>query len=164
MSLVDDMKQWMDRPIPFDTFKFALELFQQAASGRMSGAHIPKPDSEGPPGLYLTNLPINRGMLAAMNELRHLDDQERHALGLRLMHYGQTVQEAQIEPRFAEHFRPGDPAEKDVVVFVSGAFTKAYVGARFRIDEDHMGVDMDDLYRLAEHYRVEEDAEGERDE
>ncbi len=145
----------MDQPIPVDTFNFALTLYEQAARGTMPGYHLkggPGPDDE-PGGIYLTNIPINRGMMAVVRETRHLTEEVRQSLLMRLMHFGEMMAMAQADARFADHFKPSD---EEGVLMISGAFTHAAAECRFVVSAKNIGPDMDDLYRLAELYRDED--------
>ena len=78
-SLSELVQRQLTIAVDPEVFKFAVELFQEAASGRMTGSHVPKPDE---PALHLTNIPMNRGMLAVVRETRHLDEDTRQALML----------------------------------------------------------------------------------
>lgn len=145
----------MDLAVPVDTFNFALTLYEQAASGTMPGYHLqggPGPDDE-PGGLYLKNIPINRGMMAVVRETRHLTEEVRQSLLMRLMHFGEVMEKAQADERFADHFKPSD---KEGALMISGAFTHAVAECRFIVSAKHICPDMDDLYRLAELYRDED--------
>lgn len=151
MAFEDDLREAMKSPIEYPVFKFALGVFQEAASGRMIGAHLPKPDG---PGIYLANIPINRGMLAVLREIPHLNQSQQQALGLRLMNFGEAVGEAQADSRFSGHFKQGDEPGS---IMVSDAFTRAYAECRFVISNEHIGPDFDDLLSSANAYGVEED-------
>jgi len=122
------------------TFKFALSLFQEAASGRMSGSHINKPLE---PGLHLTNIPMNRGMLAIVRETRHLGEDERQALMLRVMHFAETIQAVSADARFAEHVCIDDSGFQ-----ISDEFIEAYSSCKFTIVDEHIRVDSESLAML----------------
>src|ERR1700754_189479 len=114
----------MAQPVPVDTFNFALTLYEQAARGTMPGSHLqggPGPDDK-PGGIYLTNIPINRGMMAVVRENRHLSDGMRQSLLMRLMHFGEMLEKAQADSRFNDHFKPAD---EEGAMMISGAFTHA---------------------------------------
>jgi hypothetical protein len=140
LSLSDFSKQ-MEKPVKPELFAFAVPLYQAAASGELHGAHIPKPDPEKP-GMYLTNIPINRGMLAVMNQTRHLSHAERGALTWRLMHFGQAIQAALADERFGEHVKPGDEPES---LLISSEFQDAYAVCKFETIGENSRPDMEDL-------------------
>lgn len=156
-------KRWIDKamegisqPIPFDTFNFALTLYEQAARGTMPGYHLkggPGPD-DPPGGLYLTNIPVNRGMMAVVRETKHLTEEQRQGLLWRLMHFGQVYEAARNDPRFDEHFKPSD---EEGAVMVSGAFIRAAGEFRYLQTEEDIVPDMEDLFRLATLYRDDEE-------
>lgn len=149
------LAETMDQPIPVDTFNFALKLYEQAARGTMPGYHLkggPGPDDE-PGGWYLTNIPINRGMMAVVRETRHLTEDVRQSLLMRLMHFGEMMAMAQADARFADHFKPSD---QEGALLISGAFTHAAAECKFVVSAKNISPDLDDLHRLAELYRDED--------
>lgn len=152
---LSQMAARMDQAIPLDTFEFALTLYEQAARGTMPGYHLqggPGPDDE-PGGIYLTNIPINRGMMAVVRENRHLSDAVRQSLLMRLMHFGEMMEKAQADPRFDGHFKPSD---EEGAMMISGAFIHAAAECKFVASNDNFGPDIDDLHRLAVLYKDED--------
>lgn len=132
-------------PVDPKLFAFAIELFHAAAAGLDPSAHIPKPDPDRP-GLYLTNIPINRGMLAVMRETKHLTQDQSVALSARLMEFGFAVDRLKDDPRFAEHIKKGDDEHS---LMVSEEFRSAFSQCAFRFDQECMGPDVEDLLRRA---------------
>jgi len=138
-------------PVDPELLLFAIPLYQAAAMGTMPGSHIPRPDPESGPRIALTNIPMNRGMLAVMNQTRHLSQEERMALGWRLMHFGEAIQAASKDPRFTNHVRPAAEAG---ATEVSDGFQRAYARCKFAGGSDHIRIDMDDLLKCAEDERA----------
>lgn len=155
-SLTETIAAALGRAVPWETFRYALEIYQQAARGVMPGSHIPKPEEGGGPGYYLTNIPINRGMMAIMREFRHLDELDRQALGMRIMSFGEAVNAAQGDPRFSEHFKPSD---EDGALMVSDSFSQAYAECPFLQGVEDFAPDMDAIFHRAEEIRAAEDSE-----
>lgn len=153
--------RWIDQalagirePIPFETFQFAMGLYEQGARG-MPGYHLkggPGPD-DPPGGLYLTNIPINRGMMAVVREMQHLSETMRQGLLWRLMHFGQVFEAARADSRFDVHFKPSD---EDGAVMVSDAFIRAAGEFQFVEQGGDLVPDMEDLLRLATQYKDED--------
>ncbi|MFO1328102.1 MAG: hypothetical protein U1F56_12155 [Rubrivivax sp.] len=139
-SLAEEVARQMNTSVDTETFKFALGLFQEAATGRMTGSHIEKSVE---PGLHLTNVPMNRGMLAVVRETRHLSDGERQALMLRIMHFGETVNAVLADSRFSEHVR-SEGAE----LAISNEFIEAYSSCKFSITDKHINADIENLATL----------------
>ena len=139
-SLAGEVARQMNKHVDPETFKFALGLFQEAAAGRMTGSHINKPTE---PGYHLTNIPMNRGMLAIVRETRHLGDSERQALMLRVMHFGETIEVVLADARFNEHVRTEDASWA-----ISNEFMEAYSTCKFNIDDKHIKADIEHLASL----------------
>jgi hypothetical protein len=139
-SLSDMVKRQLRIPADPETLKFAVGLFQEAASGRMHGAHIKRPNE---PGMHLTNVPLNRGMLAIVKETQHLTDDDRQALMMRVMHFGETISAAAGDSRFEKHVQSTPDGFK-----VSDEFMEAFATCRFQVTNDHICADMDSLADL----------------
>lgn len=137
---------YMDRilSVPVDpaVFEFAIPLYQAAASGAYPDAHIAPPEPGEGPGFRLTNIPMNRGMLAVMNATRHLSQDERQALVMRLMHFGDALNAARADPRFAVHVKEGE----DDGILVSEVFQRGLAVCDFKVSDDYVVPDMDDLW------------------
>ena len=134
-------------------FRFAFDVYSKAASGEMVGSHLPKPDP-GKPGLYLSNIPINRGMMAVMRETQHITDDERQSLCLRLMHFGEAMELARADSRLADHLKPDGE-----MFLVSRPFVDAYAQCHFHMSQEDLLPDLDDLFQRAQAIRAFEDAE-----
>lgn len=141
-GLAEHMDHILSVPVDPALFEFAIPLYQAAASGSYPDAHI-KPGEPGEEaGWRLTNIPMNRGMLAVMNETRHLSQDERQALVMRLMHLGDALSAAHADPRFAEHVKDGE----DNVLLVSDVFQHGLAVCKFKVSNDFVVPDMDDLW------------------
>jgi hypothetical protein len=71
-----------------------------SAANRLPGYHLkggPSPGDESG-GLYLTNIPINRGMMAVVRETQHLSEHMLQSLLMCLMHFGEMMERAQSVP------------------------------------------------------------------
>jgi hypothetical protein len=141
-GLAAHMDHILTVPVDPAVFEFAIPLFQAAASGAYPDAHIKPAQPDDGPGFRLTNIPMNRGMLAVMKETKHLSQDEREALVMRLMHFGDAFVAARADPRFAEHVKDG----QDDAVLVSDAFQRGVAVCAFKVTDDHVVPDMDDLW------------------
>lgn len=143
-SLEKTMKDAIQQPVPTDVFQFCVELFQAAARRTYPEATIPRPDPDKP-GYYLTDIPINRGMLAVVKETRHLAKDVQQSLLMRLMHFGEMVDAASKDPRFDGHIKPGETAD---VTLVSSGIQDCYAACRFVLTGDHIAPDFGHLAEL----------------
>lgn len=125
-------------------FRFAVELFNHAAAGHMPGSHIPPP-GPGASGFYLTDIPINRGMLAVNREFMHLDMNDRRALLLRVSFFVDTVRELRGEPGFHQ-----DILNDTDNVLVSERFIDAFACCNFVASNGRVRADVGDLLRKME--------------
>lgn len=157
--------QWREKmgtvlqtPVPHQVFIAATEAYARAARGDDPKDHLPGGPKAGDPpgGYYLSNIPMNRGMMAVMREGRALPDDQRQALGFRVMQFGEALEAAQSDSRFTEHLKPGD---EPGAVNVSEALMRALAECRFILEQDNIAPDMDDLYRIAEQHRLAEGKE-----
>jgi hypothetical protein len=152
-SFAEQMNEAASTPVPFEAYAKATEAFERAARGDDPADHLPggpRPGDE-PGGLYLTNIPINRGMMAARRAVGdELSEIQTQSMLLRLMHFGDSLESAQQDVRFAEHVKASDESG---LLDVSEAFMRVYAECAFEVEAERMGPDMDDLFRLAERYR-----------
>ncbi|WP_345476051.1 hypothetical protein [Lysobacter panacisoli] len=131
------------QPVPPDLMKFGIRLFEAAGSGQMPGSHIPRPDPEMGSGFALTNIPINRGMMAIVRETRHLPEDQQHSLMCRVMHFGQALEEAAADPRLSAHVRPeGDG------LMVSEEFVEACAMCAFDTSNNNLRLSIDSLAEI----------------
>lgn len=159
MSLKEHTLAMMSHPVPYDRLSKALATYEKAARGDDAADHLqggPKP-GDAPGGLYLTDIPLNRGMMAVMRDARDLPDLERQALAWRVMHFGEALEAARTDSRFAEHVKASD---EEGAVMISEPFVRGYAECRFVTTEDQVAPDIDDLYQRAEKHRAEESDSG----
>lgn len=99
-----------------------------------------------------SDIPINRGMLAATKELRErgVGEDQKMATLTRLMHFGEVFQH---RDRLAAFIKPGD---EEGTVSVSEALIKACATAKFILTGDKMRLDIDDVARIAQQLTDEE--------
>lgn len=145
--MVQTILESANTPIDESTFAFMVGIYEKAARGELHGAHLPGRGEK--PGYYLTNIPMNRGMMAVMRESGHLTDHQRKSITWRLMHFGEVLERAQKDPRFAQHIKPGEGGDH---LLVSYAFQSAYGAVPFMFKRGQVICDFDELYRLAEQH------------
>lgn len=126
------------------SFQFAVELFNQAAAGRVSGSHIPPP-LPGAGGFHLTDVPINRGMLAISREFQHLDINARMALVMRVSFLLDTAQALRGDERF----------QQDIIsdadgLLISERFIDAFGRCDFIAPSSRVQADLNDLLHKME--------------
>jgi hypothetical protein len=99
----------------------------------------------------LADIPLNRGMLAVVKELREqgYSDDVKHAVTMRLMHFGEIFGKDELEPFQRK-------CDRTDVVEVSDALVKACASARFIFEGERMRFDVADLARIA-HQLTEDD-------
>lgn len=125
-------------------FREAVTIFNRAASGVDPADHIGGPVPKQP-GIRLTNIPMNRGMLAVMRFSRQHGPETQQALALRIMYFMPAVQQAANDPRFAHVVKVRDDSDFEY----EATFRDAYAQCRFSlVDGDEMGPDMDDIHRI----------------
>lgn len=146
----------MMAPVDPKTFVFASNVYQAAARMTMPvenpGAKPLVQDEKGRT-YSLSDIPMNRGMLAVVGQLREMKVDNPAAYTARLMHMGEIFQEKE---RFAEFFKPSD---EDDSVMVSDALLMAAGVAKFIVNDKHMGFDLDDVLLHARRFEAEEDGE-----
>lgn len=133
--------QQMTAPADTAIFLEMTQVFQQAA-------RVPLPKRKGP-GYHLTDIPMNRGLLAATSAMRKRGDAPAVSMPVlsRLMNLGDIFE----QPEYFGHFiRPGDG---DGGVEVAAALLKA--AAVTRLLSDHGGVRFDLADVLAHAQRFE---------
>jgi hypothetical protein len=103
-------------------------------------------------GFVLKDMPINRGMLAVLKELRErkASEETKMAMMTRLMHFGDILREAALATFIK---RRGDSDE----LSVSEAVIKACATAKLVVINDRIRFDIDDLARIAQQFTDEEE-------
>jgi hypothetical protein len=157
MSLKEKIKFLTTIPVDPDLFVWCCNVYQAAANLSMP---VDNPESlakfsAGERGYVLSDIPLNRGMLAVMKELddRAIGDDERMAMSWRIMHYGQIFDHID---KLGEFIKEGDTPDS---VMVSEALIKACASARFIESEDNLHLDVDDIIRIAREITILDDKE-----
>ena len=103
----------------------------------------------------LSDIPINRGMLAATKELRQrgVDDGIKQAVLCRLMHFGEIFQNRE---RLQAFIRLSDEAG---TVMVSEALIKACATVKLIVEDDKLRFDIEDIARVAQELTDAEEVE-----
>ena len=142
-SLTERVHRQMTIPCDPETLAFAVGIYQAAIAGRMPSAHIPPRKG---PGLHLTDVPMNRGMMAILKETRHLSEDDRQVLMFRVMHFGETMSAALLDIRFKRHLRSSD----DTGLEVSNELMNAYAACKLASVDGYAVADMDHLADMLE--------------
>lgn len=158
MNFADDMQYIRENGVP----AVEPELFTWCTNVYGAAAHLTMP-VENPANkpivqdhkgrlLALSDIPINRGMLAVMKELRErqVDDRQRMAMTMRIMHFGEVFE----APETQRFIRPGG-AEGQVEI--SQALIEACATARLTVTDEAMGFDLADVARIAAEIDAAED-------
>ncbi len=101
----------------------------------------------------LSDMPINRGMLAVMKELRErgVSQDEKMAITFRLMHFGEIFNSELLRPFIKQ-------SEEPESVMISEALIKACATAKLVHEGDNMFFDLQDVARIAQELTDEEDS------
>jgi hypothetical protein len=129
-----------------EVYLYLTNVYSAAASRKMpSKAGAFRPPDEPGRWLVLSDIPINRGMLAVVGELRSMNikDELMHAYMMRVMDFSQVFEHRE---KFAEFIRDSD---EPGAVSVSEALIKACAAANYLIAGEHMQFDLDDVLRRA---------------
>jgi hypothetical protein len=153
------MKDWKEEfsrqaehPVDEELFLYCQHVYAAAAHLSMpveNPAYRPLIEDKGKT-YALADIPINRGMLAVLKELRGRDEMTRQAIMLRLMHVGEIFGQEKLKKFFQESKEPG-------AVMVSEALLRACATARFIFEGDYTRFDIDDLARIAQKLTDEEE-------
>lgn len=138
------LKKTITTPVPWKLLDFSMKVWQEAAAGKLAGSHIPPPGDK--PGIYLTNLPVNRGGLAVAQATSHEPDEIRMALMWRIMHIVDVLEKAAKDDRFKGHVELEGKGE-DLHYALSKRFIKAYARCPrpFKIVDGKLTPDIDAL-------------------
>lgn len=104
--------------------------------------------------IALTDIPVNRGMLAVTKELREqkVSEETKAAMVTRLLHFGEILD---AKGALAEWIKPSDA---EGALSVSEAVILACASARLIVENDHIRYDVEDVARIAKQYDDEEAA------
>lgn len=129
-----------------DVFTFCSNIYHHAARLTMP---VENPAAktlfvDGDKGYALADIPLNRGMLAVMKELREQGHPEdvKHAVAMRLMHFGEIFGKEELQPFLKEGDAPG-------YMMVSEALVKACASAQFIFEDEHVRFDIADVAQIA---------------
>ena len=140
-------------PVDAKLFMYCSEIYGAAAHMSMPVENPSfKKFKVGESFIALTDIPVNRGMLAVTKELRELkvSDQVKAAMVSRLLHFGEIFEHAECKPWIKESSEQGS-------VMVSECLMRACAEAKINVTNDRLRLDIPDLVRLAEQYEAEED-------
>lgn len=138
----------MTKPVDPALFVEMVNVFQAAAQ-----RPLPTPKRRQP-GYYLTDIPLNRGMLGTVQALRKKGgDIQAEPILFRLMHIGEIFE---ARERFGNFIR--DRADADGVD-ISEALLKAAAVARLTPNETGPYFDLDDVLRHARRFDVKVDGD-----
>jgi len=140
------------------------ELFLWCSNVYSAAAHLTTPveNPENRPVMEIegsvysfSDLPINRGMLAVMKELRDrgVSESERMSFGARIMHFGEVLQSKKLRKFMKEGDEPG-------ALMVSEALIRACATARMSVIRNRIRFDISDVARIAERLTKEEEGRG----
>lgn len=128
-----------------EIFIQSVGVYQRAASGVDPTSRIRPKRQRGQRGIQLTDIPVNRGMLAVMRLTRDLDDHSRRALALRLLCLGAAVDCARKDARFCDVIAAHDADN----TYVEDSFFRAFATCQFvKGPGEEIGPDLDDLHRI----------------
>ncbi|GAB5604887.1 hypothetical protein [Sideroxyarcus sp. TK5] len=141
-------ENWLDDmllPVDFEIFKFVSQTYQAAA--RMT---MPVENPSARPILEMngkqysfSDMPINRGMLAAKGQLNELEAKNHQAYLNRLMHFGEILE---ARERLGDLIREGN---EPGALMISEAVMYAAATAKMFVSGEHMGYDIDDVVQVA---------------
>lgn len=126
----------------------ALTLIYQCASS------VPLRKPAGP-GYYLSDIPINRGMLAVVSAMRNHGDSVQSQLSttMRMMHMNEIFEASEY---FGNYIRPG--TDGDHSIEVADALLKAVAVARLQRSKGGFRFDLADVLAHAQRFEIAEDS------
>lgn len=149
-------------PVDPEIFSYLFEVYSAAAANKIPGVDptTRRMSIDTDTTFAFTNIPQNRGMVAADNELREMGVEKRAGYITRLMHVGDVLEVGQA---WADEF----VSCGDDIVLVSPHLIKAMAVARFicepgasgYMDDGSMGFDMEDVHTKAKEFRDAEDVD-----
>ena len=140
--------QDLQSPADPDRFLAMTQVYQKVA-------RVPLPKPVGP-GLYLKDMPMNRGMLAVVAAMRKHGDSERavRATTMRMMHMDEIFEAREY---FCDYIRPG--TDGDGSIEVADVLMKAAAVARILPMGDGSCFDLAEVLAHARRFEAAEDAE-----
>lgn len=148
MKSLTELAKSAAEPVDPDLFLWCQGIYQAAASLTMpveSPAAKPMFVHKGQ-SYSFSDIPINRGMLAVIKELRErgLSDDQRMAMSWRLMHFGDIFKHKEKLTAFIK------PGEKPGELQVSEALIKDCATARIVSSKKNVRFDINDVVRIAQ--------------
>ena len=154
-SLREESERARLQPIDPETYMFLTNVYQAAASRTMP---VAKPGlfrvPDGPEGGYvLTDIPINRGMMAVVGELSSMGigGDLRRAYMFRVLDFGQIFEHGDL---FDEFIKPGDEPDARSV---SEAIIKAVAVAEYDTQSDYPKLRPESILEHARRFARAED-------
>jgi hypothetical protein len=151
MNAIPKMIDRVTAPVDPDLFVEMSNVFQAAAR-----RPLPKPKRRTP-GYYLTDIPLNRGMLGTVAALRKkTDSSQMEPILFRLMHLGEIFE---AREQFGHFIRDREDAEG---VDVSEALLMAAAVARIAATDAGSYFDLDDVLQHAHRFDAQDRAAKEK--
>lgn len=142
-------------PVDPDLFLWCSNVYSAAAHMTMPVENpATRPAFELDGSVYsFSDLPINRGMLAVMRELkdRAVSEEDRMAFATRLMHFGAVLQSKKLQKFMKQGEEPG-------ALMVSEALIRACATAKMKVTRSRIGYVVADVARIAQQLTDEEEA------
>lgn len=145
---LSDLAKSCAEPVDPDLFLWCQGIYHAAASLSMPVENpAAKPlFSDGDKTYAFSDIPINRGMLAVMKELRErgLSEEQKMALSWRIMHFGDIFKH---QNKLQAFIKNGDSPEE---LQVSEALINACATARIITTKKNARYDINDVARIAQ--------------
>lgn len=143
------MSKWIDHiadPVDPEIFLAMVQVWQEAAR-----IPLPKPENPQQGGLYLTDIPMNRGGLAVTGELKKRNVENQQSYLFRIMHMGEIME---AKDRFKD-FIKADENDPEAVL-ISDALLKAAAVAKLSKEGEGAVFDLDDVLAYAKRFHGKE--------
>jgi hypothetical protein len=147
LSNWDKMSEYIDTPVDEDLFLFCSNLYSAAAQMRMPVENpTAKPIFESDGNVYaFSDMPINRGMLAVMDELneQNVPQEIKMSMTWRIMQFGEVLSETE---KFSKWMRF---TNEEGTMEVAESLIRACAKAKMVMTKENASFDLDDVERLA---------------
>lgn len=155
MKSLTDLAKSSTEPVDPELFLWCEGIYHAAASLAMPVENpAAKPlIADGDKTYAFADIPMNRGMLAVMKELRErgLTDEQKMAMSWRLMHFGDIFKH---QNKLQAFIKKGENAGE---LQVSEALIKACATARVLTSKKKVRYDINDVARIAQELTVAEE-------
>lgn len=142
------------QPVDPEAYLYCYQVYSAAAGMKMPmESPSKKPILKDGDSVYsLSDIPMNRGMLAISKELNELDfsEQQRKSMMTRIMEFGELLDRKELS-EFVK------PAPRKVDIMVSAALIKACATAKMYVDEGRIGFNVADVARIAQEITDDEE-------